>query len=250
MRPLLLALAAALLARGAAGEPYSGEMRFQWSASSFPDSYPAGAHWSPPVGAVHNSSFTLYAVGGTASPGVEAVAETGSTSTVRAEINAAEGAVAVVGPGSGNVGASATYAFSADLTAEHPLLSIVSMVAPSPDWFAGASGLSVLNETTGALLDEVEVNMYALDAGTDSGSTYTASNDDTLPQQAIEVIAGAPFSGQLIGTVRLTRDAASDTDTDTDSDGEDGDDSPAAAAAAGASAAWLAACATAAALLA
>lgn len=47
-----------------------------WSAATHPIDYPGtDAHWSPMVLASHSSSFTMWASGGTASPGVISVAE-------------------------------------------------------------------------------------------------------------------------------------------------------------------------------
>lgn len=54
------------------------------------------------------------------------------------------------------------------------LVSFVSMIDPSPDWFLGVSGLDLcLRNCTWA--ESKIVDLYPYDAGTDSGPTYTVS---------------------------------------------------------------------------
>ena len=65
------------------------------------------------------------------------------------------------------------------------------MLAPSPDWFVGVHGLNLLDQ--GAWLEEVVVDLFVYDAGTDSGSSYTAANEDTQPAENIFLIETPPF---------------------------------------------------------
>lgn len=60
------------------------------------------------------------------------------------------------------------------MDAENHLLSLVSMIYPSPDWFVGVSGLE-LCEKECKWSEGFEVELYPWDAGTDSGVTYLVS---------------------------------------------------------------------------
>jgi len=46
-----------------------------WTKERHPRLFPSGAHWSPPVGVSHSSSYTMFQVNKFASDGVEEVAE-------------------------------------------------------------------------------------------------------------------------------------------------------------------------------
>jgi hypothetical protein len=63
-----------------------------WSGANHPFDYARvsnSAHWSSPVLASHNSLYEMWAPEMLASPGVENIAETGSTGTLKSELNAA-----------------------------------------------------------------------------------------------------------------------------------------------------------------
>lgn len=55
--------------------------------------------------------------------------------------------------------------------AAHHLVSLVSMISPSPDWFVGISSLE-LCETSCTWVESKVVDLYPWDAGTDKGITY------------------------------------------------------------------------------
>ncbi|MCZ0936178.1 MAG: spondin domain-containing protein [Gemmatimonadetes bacterium] len=177
-----------------------------WSASTHPTNFPGGAHFSPLIGAVHKAGVTFWARDGIATPGVESMAETGGTSTLTAEIQAQipGNALAVVN-GSGIRSPGSTTIQAITLREEFPLVTLVTMIAPSPDWFVGVSGLS-LRDDEGNWIEELEVVLYPYDAGTDSGPNYTSANDDTQPKEPIHSLRGeSPFSDQPIGTFTFAR---------------------------------------------
>ena len=177
-----------------------------WSASTHPTNFPGGAHFSPLIGAVHNDSVTFWARDGAASPGIESMAETGGTSALAAEIRAQVpgGALAVIN-GSGIRSPGSTTIQAITLREDFPRVTLVTMIAPSPDWFVGVSGLS-LRDDEGNWVGEREVILYPYDAGTDSGPNYTSANDDTQPKEPIRSVRGEhPFSDEPIGTFTFTR---------------------------------------------
>ena len=74
---------------------------------------------------------------------------------------------------------------------DHPLVTLVTMVAPSPDWFVGVSGLSLI--VGGDWASELSVPLQAYDAGTDSGTSFLAPDEATQPRESIFRIPGGPF---------------------------------------------------------
>ncbi len=191
---------------------YSIVFNATWSGSTHPTNFPGGAHFSPLIGAVHNDSASFWAVGETSSPGIESMAETGATGILTSEIRATipESARSVVnGRGIGSPGSATISRVVVRL--DYPLITLVTMIAPSPDWFVGVSGQSLRDEF-GQWVDELEVVLYPLDSGTDDGTSYTSGNDDSSPKQPIKSLKGvSPFSEARIGTFTFTRiDVSSD----------------------------------------
>jgi len=177
-----------------------------WSRRTHPDDFPPGPHFSPLIGAVHSDRVSFWDLGETASPGIESMAETGATSLLSGEIRAEipQNASAIVsGSGSGSPGRVTIRDVVVRL--DDPLVTLVTMIAPSPDWFVGVTGYSLLNGL-GHWTDERSVVLYPLDAGTDDGPSYTSDNDDTSPREPIHNLRGLkPFSAQAIGSFTLTR---------------------------------------------
>ena len=55
------------------------------------------------------------------------------------------------------------------------LMSLVTMIGPSPDWFVGISGVDLCTADC-AWADEANFDLFPFDAGTDSGVTYMVPN--------------------------------------------------------------------------
>ena len=193
-------------------EPASDTARYRvtfnatWSATTHPTDFPSGAHFSPLIGAVHNESVSFWADSAIASPGIEQMAETGGTGLLTREIRAAipDNALSVInGRGIGSPASTTTSEIV--VTLDHPLITLVTMIAPSPDWFVGVAGQSLQNEF-GQWMDELTVVLYPYDSGTDDGSSYRSSNADSSPKQPIRSLRGvSPFSDEPIGTYTFTR---------------------------------------------
>ena len=201
--------------RAAAGElpappdsaAYSVVFNATWSAATHPTDYPGGAHFSPLIGAVHDDGVRFWASGETATLGIESMAETGGTSTLRSEIRAHLPAAVlsvISGPGLGTSPARTTIS-SVVVRGDYPLVTLVTMIAPSPDWFVGVSALSLMDDL-GQWVDELQVTLYPYDSGTDDGTTYTSVNADSSPKRPIRSLRGmTPFSDAPIGTFTFTR---------------------------------------------
>ena len=178
------------------------EGKFAASALASGVSVPSGEHFTTLIGAVHNGSVTFWSSGQTASAGVEAVAEVGGTSTFKSEINAAmPNALAVIEQSIAS-GGTATATVDITLTTDHPLVTLTSMVAPSPDWFVGVSELSLRNTADDGWQQSLTVDLFPYDAGTEEGTEFSLTNDATSPQGTIASIKGTgKFSNEPIATL-------------------------------------------------
>lgn len=173
-----------------------------WTTASTPGGVVPGAHFTTLIGGIHDAGVSFWRSGEPASPGIEAMAETGATGALRAEIVASSHAVAVVRQfvtGSGTGGA----VFRIEVTASHPLLTLTSMIGPSPDWFVGISGLSLLDDDQGWHAER-RVDLFPYDAGTEDGTEFTLSNPDTRPRGVITSIRGTgKFSNEPMARLRF-----------------------------------------------
>lgn len=206
-RAAVLVLAAGSAAGQSSTATYELTFQATWSQPTHPAAFIAAAHFSPLIGGVHNDQVSFWTPGGIATRGIEVMAETGLFTPLRNEVNAAivaDTAAAVVqGIGIDSPG-STTLTFQA--TTAHDRLTLVTMVAPSPDWFLGVHGLPLRNEQ-GQWAQEITAELEVYDAGTDSGATFDAPDADTDPAEPIRAIQSeAPFLGAPslgVFTIRL-----------------------------------------------
>ncbi len=186
---------------------YEIEFVAEWSAVNHPMSFPSNPHFSPLIGATHTDEISLWTPGGIATNGIEVMAESGSPTTLRNEVlslidfNFADQFI--------NLGGIAlspdSRTGSIEVDSDFPLLSLVTMIAPSPDWFVGIHDLNLRQD--GLWINEVIIDLDPYDSGTDAGTNYTSSNSNITPHLPIINIADQfPFTGtQRIGTLRITR---------------------------------------------
>lgn len=62
-------------------------------------------------------------------------------------------------------------------------MSFIARIVPSPDWFVGSDSFDLCEEDTWK--EQVSVDLYPYDAGTDSGFTFSSPNFATIPQDTI-----------------------------------------------------------------
>ena len=164
-----------------------------WSVATHPVEFPSNAHMSGLIGATHNSSVSFWEMGGLATPGIENMAETGSKSPLTSEIDDAimmgNAGTTLSGNGISSSPGSVNLVF--EIKEEFPLVTLVSMVAPSPDWFVGVSSISLVEN--GVFVDEKSITLKPYDAGRDGGISYRSQNMDTSPKEPVTEITGSPF---------------------------------------------------------
>ncbi|MFT3912843.1 MAG: spondin domain-containing protein [Anaeromyxobacteraceae bacterium] len=217
MKPttLLLALSLTLTATAARGGDDAAQYRVvftgAWTAASHPLEYPkagllTGPHFSGLIGATHARGWELFMPGALPTPGLERLSEEGKHSPLDAEIRAAisagkAGTLFETGP-IRDMTRTETVVFRVD--AAHPLVSAVAMIAPSPDWFAGAADVDL--REGGRWVEAREVVLYAYDAGSDDGTTYEAPDQDATPKHPTALNDSPHFKrgGERVPVGKLT----------------------------------------------
>lgn len=187
-------------------EEYQVRFTSTWSAQTHPMNFPPNPHYSGLIGGTHGDQVTFWEVGELASPGIKRMAETGSKSPlddeVQAAIDAGLAGTLISGGGIGSSPGMVTETFLVDQS--FPLVTVVSMLAPSPDWFVGVSGVSLFENGEWVDIQVIELHVY--DAGTDSGMNYTSPNDPTVPPVPIFEKTDGPFAnGVPVGTFVFSR---------------------------------------------
>ena len=184
---------------------YTVTFKGDWTTAATPGGVPSGAHFSRLIGGVHSDAVTFLESGGTAGAGVESMAEVGGWTGLQGEVqDAGSGALSVLAGDTDSISPTTSKTLTATLTTEHPRITLVTMVAPSPDWFVGVSGLPLLDDQ-GRWLRSHEVHLYPWDAGTEDGGEFSLSNPATSPHGVITSIRGTgKFSTEPIATLTFT----------------------------------------------
>ncbi|CAH0714705.1 unnamed protein product, partial [Brenthis ino] len=161
-----------------------------WSFNTHPYMFPSSrelARFSDVVGASHNNNFKLYRFNSDASEGLKMLAEQGNTTKLELEILKQLGiSVRTLLKASGQPKPNMKTTAMFRVTREHHLVSLVAAILPSPDWFVGVSNMELCDVASGTWAPNLTLNIYASDAGTDSGLTFEATNEETMPPQPIE----------------------------------------------------------------
>ncbi|XP_048964013.1 spondin-2 isoform X3 [Canis lupus dingo] len=168
---------------------YSITFTGKWSQTAFPKQYPLfrpPAQWSSLLGAAHSSDYSLWRKNQYVSDGLRDFAERGEAWALMREMEAAaEKLQSVHEVFSAPAVASGTGQTSAELEAHsrHSLVSFVVRIVPSPDWFVGVDSLDLCDGDRWR--EQVAVDLYPYDAGTDSGFTFSSPNFATIPQDTV-----------------------------------------------------------------
>lgn len=172
---------------------------------------PGGAHWSPLAIVTHKNNNEFLELGKLASNGVQSIAETGSTVSFQNEFNIAKDAgnadqylqsgfspfAAISSASINNITVSEAY----------PLVTFLSMIAPSPDWFIAVNSKSLRsgnNNINNGWEDTFSVDLFAYDAGTDDGSDYESGNAPSNPKVGVFMINNTPINGIKVATATFS----------------------------------------------
>ena len=168
---------------GPSGPQGEGEVTYRltftstWNAADFPTNFPGDPHFSPVIGATHNDTDFMWRPNEISSPGIESVAETGSTTQYSNELaeKRTNGSVENLFRG-GRIESPDAGALLFKVTSDYPLVSAISMLAPSPDWFVGIRDVNL--RVDDEWLDRLEFDLRLYDSGTDEGVTFSSGNSD------------------------------------------------------------------------
>ncbi|GMG83413.1 hypothetical protein LNKW23_26260 [Paralimibaculum aggregatum] len=166
---------------------------------------PNDAHFSHIGGATHTGAMDFWEVGGLLTPGLIRMAEIGSVDQFVAEDVAAAVTAGTAGapiafeqwfcPGFVSDARCGGLTVYIDMDEAFPLLTLVSMIGPSPDWFVGVDGLEMHDGTD--WVDHLVVELQTYDGGTRSGNAWAIGGPQNDPQAAVTLITDA--TGQLVG---------------------------------------------------
>ncbi|XP_053433673.1 spondin-2 [Nycticebus coucang] len=176
---------------------YSITFTGKWSQTAFPKQYPLfrpPAQWSSLLGAAHSSDYSMWRKNQYVSNGLRDFAERGEAWALMREIEAAgEKLQSVHGVFAAPAVPSGTGQTSTELEvhSRHSLVSFVVRIVPSPDWFVGIDSLDLCEGDHWK--EQVALDLYPYDAGTDSGFTFSSPNFATIPQDTVtEITSSSP----------------------------------------------------------
>jgi hypothetical protein len=193
---------------------YRVEFTPLWTKESFPFEYPDDSlihkpHFSGLIGTAHNADLHLFMDGQMPTPGLERLSEEGKHDPLSTEINDA----ITAGKALALTESEPLKDFSQTAKAEvlvddaHPMVSLVAMIAPSPDWFAGVSDVNLMEN--GSWVASKTVDVQAWDSGGDDGTTYLAGDKDNNPKKPTSLNTGRHFQKDCksmpVGRITFTR---------------------------------------------
>lgn len=179
-----------------------------WTAQTHPTDYPNNAGFDQLFFMAHSNSTSLYKVGLAGSDGLKSYAMTGDISGLNSEhIQGEDGVNPTIIKIGTDISATGTDTFEITITPSTTLISFVSKISPSPDWFVGTDSFNLANPDN-TLIETMEFSLFPLDAGVDGGTTYESPDDPSAGPVA--TIGGDPFTGtngfiQRLGSVTIER---------------------------------------------
>lgn len=170
---------------------------------------PSNPHWSKLVGANHKNTITFLEAGSIASEGIENIAEVGNNTNFKMDVitSISEGhSEQYIDGNSLYLSESSTISINeVQVSDQFPLLTLVSMIAPSPDWMVFINNLNLRTLDNTGWKNNVSVDLSPYDAGTDSGSDYNSPNADITEHILISSLQGvSPFNSNKVATINIS----------------------------------------------
>ncbi len=95
---------------------------------------------------------------------------------------------------------------------DRSLVSVITMVFPSPDWFLGISNVDMCNPMTGEWREEYNRDLLPYDSGTDDGTSFESVNSPSDPRKNIFLIGNEDETNfksdskiRRLGTFKFTK---------------------------------------------
>src|SRR5467141_1538760 len=129
---------------------YTVIIKSTWTKATHPFEYPSGAHFSGMIGASHNAKYSIFAVGRRPTPGLERLSEEGKHSPLDTEIRAAidQGNALMLFESGGLKNRRDSMVATVRVDPAHPLVSVVNVVSPNPDWLTGVASVNLADGGT------------------------------------------------------------------------------------------------------
>jgi len=196
---------------GTVNQRFEGTLRYyctfrgKWSKARHPADFPRNPSYSAPVIISHSNGYRMWTGTEACTLGVESLAEEGFATVMTNEFNNAgfETLMMVIGERMFNTTES-QHLPPVNVTFEHPWLSTLVKLTPSPDWFVGFSDFRTISYDTETYFNRIVIQSYVWDAGTDEGQTYTALDRDLDPQVPVSRFKpnNVPRGGQFLSPDR------------------------------------------------
>jgi hypothetical protein len=188
---------------------YSVTFTATWSGLTHPHpSFPAQPQFSRLIGGVHSAQVHYWKVGRLPSPGIKLMAEQGDIDTLASEVNVdiRNGrALAVLSRPAGLASPGKEIIDAFEVNRDFPLVTLVTMFSPTPDWFTGVSGLSLL-DGQGHWIESEVVMLYPYDAGTQQNGRYALHQPPEPRPRPIYSLSGSEwFTTEPVGSFTFTR---------------------------------------------
>lgn len=176
---------------------------------------PTGLVFSPLAGVSHSNRISVLTIRGFASPEIEAIAENGNNApllelarTLRMERGVVRSVVGASGPTMPGMNTTLELV----VNCKNPFISVVSMIAPSPDWIVQINNFDTVMPD-GEFISEASGMLIAYDGGTDSGDMFTDPADLSLdeptepPQNIAPLVEDPtdPFGDVAVGSFTVQR---------------------------------------------
>ncbi|XP_039437929.1 spondin-2 [Culex pipiens pallens] len=168
---------------------YRIRLQTSWSRQLFPKHYPEfrpPPQWSMTYGQSHNRAFNLFRLNDLASASISRFAESGHAHALEEDLSRQSPAIhdefhlPKIAKGEGS--SEGTFF----LDGSHTMVSFITKIVPSPDWFVGLDSYNLCRG--GRWADNVTIELSPLDAGTSNGLTFTSPKWPTNPPNVIEKI--------------------------------------------------------------
>ncbi|XP_022238812.1 spondin-1-like isoform X2 [Limulus polyphemus] len=195
---------------------YEVEFEGLWSRQTHPKDFPSN-EWMTQfldiTGASHTANFRMWEYGGFATEGVRHLGEQGTPIKLESELKTQSEKIRTVIKARGlrypNLNGKTFAVFRVDKT--HHLMSLLSKLNPSPDWFVGISALELCMKNCSWVTNKV-INLYPWDAGINDGRSYLSESSPTIPQERIKMLTSSdpetpffdPTGNPIKPVVRLT----------------------------------------------
>jgi hypothetical protein len=95
---------------------------------------------------------------------------------------------------------------------DRSLVSVITMIFPSPDWFLGISNVDMCNPMTGEWREEYSRDLLPYDSGTDNGTSFESPDSASDPRKNIFLIGNEDDTNfksdskiEPLGTFKFTK---------------------------------------------